>query len=433
MAQGETNRRCRPILLMLQDETQRQYILEQAKKLKTAGEAFNKIYVKKDIHPAMRKEWKRLHDAERTEKERAGNVGCVIHFNTRERKLYRDGVVIDSWNLQPSENLKLFSSNMTNGFVVIGDMNWERSAYDECGASLRESSTLNQVVGPPSPNFSCGGGRGGAEAAPARRITSEINLRRVLRVGSWNVLSLSDNHRLPLLSGELSRLKVDIVGLSETRRPGSGETSSGGYTYYWSGLSNGHRVRGVAIGISSKLQPSVVEVTPVDERILRVRMKHTLGFMSLVAVYAPTRMRKTEEKEMFYAKLDSVLDQCPPRDTLIVLGDFNATTGTVRDGYELCGGPHGSGTRNTNSSLLLNFARFRRLRIAGSWYQRPELHRWTWHSNAGGVAKEIDHILVSTRWRILQNCRVYRRAEFFGTYHRLVVATLELHSFSVSS
>ncbi|KAG0727408.1 Craniofacial development protein 2 [Chionoecetes opilio] len=138
-------------------------------------------------------------------------------------------------------------------------------------------------------------------------------------------------------------------------------------------------------------------------------------------------MRKTEEKEMFYAKLDSVLDQCPPRDTLIVLGDFNATTGTVRDGYELCVGPHGSGTRNTNSSLLLNFARSRRLRIAGSWYQRPELHRWTWYSNAGGVAKEIDHILVSTRWRILQNCRVYWSAEFFGTDHRLVAATLKLH------
>ncbi|KAG0716589.1 DNA repair protein RAD50 [Chionoecetes opilio] len=58
---------------------------------------------------------------------------------------------------------------------------------------------------------------------------------------------------------------------------------------------------------------------------------------------------------------------------------------------------------------------------------RPELHRWTWYSNAGGVAKEIDHILVSTRWRILQNCRVYRSAEFFGTDHRLVVATLKLH------
>ncbi|KAG0717244.1 hypothetical protein GWK47_054849 [Chionoecetes opilio] len=52
-------------------------------------------------------------------------------------------------------------------------------------------------------------------------------------------------------------------------------------------------------------------------------------------VYPPTEVCETEEKEMLYAKFDSVLDQFPPRDTLIVLGDFNATTVTVRDGYVL--------------------------------------------------------------------------------------------------
>ncbi|MPC95059.1 hypothetical protein E2C01_090254 [Portunus trituberculatus] len=48
---------------------------------------------------------------------------------------------------------------------------------------------------------------------------------------------------------ELSRLRVDMVGISETRR---------------SGMSNGHHVKGVAIGISSRLQWSVEEVTVVD-------------------------------------------------------------------------------------------------------------------------------------------------------------------------
>ena len=93
----------------------------------------------------------------------------------------------------------------------------------------------------------------------------------------------------------------------------------------------------------------------------------------------------------------------------------------------MCVGPHGSGTRNVKSSLLLKFARFIRLKIAGSWFQRSEPRRWSWYSNAGGDAKEIDHILVSTRWRILKNCRVYRSFEFFGTDHRFVVATLRLH------
>ena len=68
------------------------------------------------------------------------------------------------------------------------------------------------------------------------------------------------------------------------------------------------------------------------------------------------------------------------------------------------------------------------VKVAGSWYQRPELHRWTWSSNTGEVAKEIDHILVSTRWRILQNCRVFWSSEFFATDHRFVVATLKIHA-----
>ena len=78
-------------------------------------------------------------------------------------------------------------------------------------------------------------------------------------------------------------------------------------------MSNGARLKGVAISASSRLQPSVVEVIPFDERILRLRLKHTL--MTLVAVYAPTEMSGTVEKEMFYAKLDSDLVQCLRQDT----------------------------------------------------------------------------------------------------------------------
>ena len=55
-----------------------------------------------------------------------------------------------------------------------------------------------------------------------------------------------------------------------------------------------------------------------------------------------------------------------------------------------------------------------------------QAHSWTWYSNAGDVAKEIDHVLIDGRWRIIQNCRVYRSAQFLNTDHRLVVATLKL-------
>ena len=64
--------------------------------------------------------------------------------------------------------------------------------------------------------------------------------------------------------------------------------------------------------------------------------------------------------------------------------------------------------------------------MAGSWFQHPQAHHWTWYSNAGGVAKEIDHVLINGRWRMIQNCRVYWSTQVLNTDHRLVVATLKL-------
>ena len=81
---------------------------------------------------------------------------------------------------------------------------------------------------------------------------------------------------------------------------------------------------------------------------------------------------------------------------------------------------------NQNSTKFLDFARSHGLRVAGSWFQHPQAHRWTWYSIAGGVAKEVDHVLVDGCWRMIQNCRVYRSAQFLNADHRLVVATLKL-------
>ena len=89
--------------------------------------------------------------------------------------------------------------------------------------------------------------------------------------------------------------------------------------------------------------------------------------------------------------------------------------------------PLGSGTVNQNSTKFLHFARNHGLRVASSWFQRPQAHRWTWYSNAGGVAKEIDYVLLDGHWRMIHNCRVYRSTQFFNTNHRVVVTTLTFH------
>ena len=42
------------------------------------------------------------------------------------------------------------------------------------------------------------------------------------------------------------------------------------------------------------------------------------------------------------------------------------------------------------------------------------------------MAKEIDHVLIDGRWRVIQICRVKWSAQFLNTDQRLVVATLKL-------
>ena len=106
-------------------------------------------------------------------------------------------------------------------------------------------------------------------------------------MGAWNVLSLREDDQLSLLSSELKGLDIDIAALSEVRSPDCGEIMAGGYTNYWSGRSDGYHAQRVAVAVSNKLTPMIIEVTPVNERIMRRRIHHFLGVVFLVSVYAP--------------------------------------------------------------------------------------------------------------------------------------------------
>lgn len=146
--------------------------------------------------------------------------------------------------------------------------------------------------------------------------------------------------------------------------------------------------------------------------MIQVRVKHILCLISLSAVNALTEEHEADEKDRFYDKLNPVLDQWSPQYTLIVLGKFSVSPCTQKADCDLYVGPHNCFTRNNTSSPHLDFAKFRRFRIAGDLYQRSELHFWTcYYSNIREVTKDIDHILVRTCLKFLQNWRVFQSVE----------------------
>ena len=73
----------------------RDAVVASGKALKGKGDCFNRIYLKKDTHPVIRKETNRLRTRETEEQNKPTNEGVAIKYDWENRVLLRDGVVID--------------------------------------------------------------------------------------------------------------------------------------------------------------------------------------------------------------------------------------------------------------------------------------------------------------------------------------------------
>ena len=118
----------------------------------------------------------------------------------------------------------------------------------------------------------------------------------------------------------------------------------------------------------------VTEVTPY----VHIKRQSPIMGTIFVSVCAPNCVSEFSVKEAFYAHFQMVVGSCPKEDSLIVLGDYNTNTGSDMNGCKSLVGPNGSEAR-FEISVLLDFARNRRLWITGFWLQKQHLHSLTWY------------------------------------------------------
>ena len=163
-------------------------------------------------------------------------------------------------------------------------------------------------------------------------IPGPCDLRKQMRIATWNVLTLSKTGYPEAIVRELHRYKVSMAGLTECRLTGNGSELIDGYTMMYSGAPS--RIRVVALPLDKTLASAVTTWHPVSDRLLYARLKHKHGHLSVVVAYAPTDLSSDADKDIFYQQLESVTSSFPPHDKAVVIGDFNAVSGSYRQDFE---------------------------------------------------------------------------------------------------
>ena len=88
----------RAVKITLANAAHQKPIVSSGKELKNLPEPLNKIYVKKDMHPGVRRELNRLRQAEKSARDDADNIGRNIEYDPAARTLSVDGVIVDRFN-----------------------------------------------------------------------------------------------------------------------------------------------------------------------------------------------------------------------------------------------------------------------------------------------------------------------------------------------
>ena len=217
-----------------------------------------------------------------------------------------------------------------------------------------------------------------------------------LKVATWNVRTMHQPGKLENVAREMTRLKVDIMGVCEVRWTGAGtvDLDDGGCMIYSGGTAH---TNGVGVMLTETAARSLAGFYPVSERVLLVRLKGKPFDTCIIQVYAPTCDYAEDIVEEFYSDVMKAKEQCKPHEVTLVMGDLNAKLGNER--VEDIVGPFGLGERNERGDRWAEWCIENEQVVLNTWFRQPPRRLYTWMSPGDRVRNQIDYITINKRFR----------------------------------
>lgn len=179
----------------------------------------------------------------------------------------------------------------------------------------------------------------------------------VMKVATWNVRSVCYEEKLEDVVREMERLKINILGISDVQRHGSGKHTTKNGTMYFSCKNNSTHRYGVAIIVDKTVDQAVIGVKRLSDRVMILKLQSTPTPINVIQVYAPIAKASEDDIKKFYEELTKALKTTKNHEVTFVLGDFNAIVGQGE--VEMCVGRFGLGKRNERGDRLVESVRMR--------------------------------------------------------------------------
>ena len=132
--------------------------------------------------------------------------------------------------------------------------------------------------------------------------------------------------------------------------------------------------------VEHDLKPSFKQIS---DRIVQAEIQLDNRKLYAISVYAPTLSqseKQPETREDFYQELESAIKKIPNRDICVVLGDFNAKTGSGWRDYPSVMGRFGKGHINNNGIALLELLQANNMILTNTCFRHKLAHRTTWEA-----------------------------------------------------
>uniref|UniRef100_A0A3Q1EK63 Endonuclease/exonuclease/phosphatase domain-containing protein n=1 Tax=Acanthochromis polyacanthus TaxID=80966 RepID=A0A3Q1EK63_9TELE len=240
--------------------------------------------------------------------------------------------------------------------------------------------------------------------------------KKLLKIGTWNVRTLFKAAKMHNLTKEMDSMKLDILGVCETRWTESGKLTDKDKSMVYSG--------GQKHQYGVEIANAMIGFWPVSERLIMVKLNGKPFDVNIIQIYATTQDHTENETEEFYDNLQKLMEYTKSAEVNIIMGDLNAKVG--KGAEHPVEGNYGLGTRNDRGSKLIKFCKGNNLLIMNTMFKHHPKNIHTWKSPGYVYRNQIDYIMINDRFRnSVKNVKTHPGADI-DSDHNPVVMTLKL-------